>query len=212
MDWTEEKNEEINQMHIDYHNMAAHDNNVKFAVRYVLNILRTWIDFHIRWPWVEYHGFVRVMKGTHFAHFDIKIGNNVQFGDHCDVATSVHFGNNVLIAGRVCFVGSHDHIYDVPRSYIWDNPRGDNGLIVIEDDVWIGNRVTVVGPVKISRGAIIAAGAVVTKDVPPCEIWGGIPAKKIKDRFVNNMDKNKHIEFLNSRMGGVTEVSYKEAA
>ena len=201
-------------MKVQYSNMAAHDSKCKFAIRYLLNNVRTWLYFHIRWPWVKYHGFVRVMKGSHFAHFDIKIGNNVQFGDYCDVATSVHFGNNVLIAGRVCFVGSHDHIYDVPKSYIWDNPRGDNGLIVIEDDVWIGNRVTVVGPVKISRGAIIAAGAVVTRDIPPCEIWGGVPARKIKDRFEFLNDKTNHMRFL-EEMGGALIINInniKEAA
>ena len=119
-----------------------------------------------------------------------------------------------MIAGRVCFVGSHDHIYDVPKSYIWDNPRGDNGLIVIEDDVWIGNRVTVVGPVKISRGAIIAAGAVVTRDIPPCEIWGGVPARKIKDRFEFLNDKTNHMRFL-EEMGGALIINInniKEAA
>ena len=55
-----------------------------------------------------------------------------------------------------------------------------------------------VGPVKIGTGSIVAAGALVTKDIPPCEIWGGVPAKKIKDRFNNESDMRKHLE----RVGG----------
>ena len=49
---------------------------------------------------------------------------------------------------------------------------------------------------KIARGAIVAAGSVVTKDVPPCEIWGGNPARKIRDRFPDEADRQKHLAFL----------------
>ena len=53
---------------------------------------------------VKHQGFVRVMGGTHFAqHMDVVIGNNVQFGNGCNVASNVHFGNNVLMAGNVQF-------------------------------------------------------------------------------------------------------------
>lgn len=188
-------------MKIQYNNMAANDSKFRFAIRYLLNNVRTWLYFHVRWPWVKYHGFVRVMKGTSFAHFDIELGNNVQFGDYCNVAAPVHIGNNVMLAGRVCFIGKHDHLYDIPEKLIWDNPRGEDGLTIVEDDVWIGHNVTVIGPVKISKGSIIAAGAVVTKDVPPCEIWGGVPAKKIKNRFENINDKHKHMIFLDEKEG-----------
>ena len=63
---------------INYHNMANGDTKLKFAVRLYLNRLRTWWYFHVRWPWVKYKGFVRVMKGTSFAHFPIVLGDNVQ--------------------------------------------------------------------------------------------------------------------------------------
>jgi acetyltransferase-like isoleucine patch superfamily enzyme len=58
--------------------------------------------------------------------------------------------------------------------------------VKIENDVWIGANVIILGGVKISNGAIIAAGSVVTKDVNPYEIVGGVPAKLIKKRFDNN--------------------------
>lgn len=53
---------------------------------------------------------------------------------------------------------------------------------VIDEEAWIGANVVVLRGVHVGRGAIVAAGAVVTRDVPPMEIWGGIPARKLRDR------------------------------
>jgi len=56
------------------------------------------------------------------------------------------------------------------------------GEIIVEDDVWLGANVTVIGSVRVGQGAVVAAGAVVTKDVEPYSIVGGVPAKFIKKR------------------------------
>lgn len=185
-------------MRIDYNNMPNGASRLNFTLRYIFNRLRTWYIFHIRYPWVRYDGFVRIMKGTGFAqNMDIKIGRNVQFGDYCNVASNVHFGNNILMAGRVCFVGKQDHTFSTPGRTIWEGERGDNGTTVVEDDVWIGTAAIIMSGITIGRGSIIAAGSVVTKDIPPCEIWGGVPARKIRDRFVSVEDKEKHLLLLN---------------
>lgn len=63
--------------------------------------------------------------------------------------------------------------------------------VVIEDHVWIASRVTILPGVHIGRGAVIAAGAVVSKDVPALEIWGGVPARKIGVR-------NNKLEYENN--------------
>lgn len=55
------------------------------------------------------------------------------------------------------------------------------------------------GGVNVGRGAIVAAGAVVTKDIPPCEIWGGVPARKIKDRFKKEEEKKRHLQYLDKQ-------------
>ena len=171
-----------------------------FVLRYLFNMLRTWYVFHLRYPWVKYQGFVRVMGGTHFAqHMDVVIGNNVQFGNGCNVASNVHFGNNVLMAGNVQFVGRHDHSFSTPGVTIWDGERGENGTTLVEDDVWLGASVIVISGVTIGRGSIVAAGSVVTGDIPPCEIWAGVPAKKVKDRFTCEADKVKHLAFLEEK-------------
>ena len=63
----------------------------------------------------------------------------------------------------------------------------------------MGNGCILLGGVTIGKGAIIAAGAVVTRNVPPCEIWGGVPARKIKDRFNTESDKQKHLNYLSKK-------------
>ncbi len=184
-------------MKVNYNNMPNGMGKAYFTIRYFANILRTWYLFHFRFKGIKYHGFVRVMLGCVFArNMDIVIGNNVQFGDYCNIASNVHFGNNILLASRVNFVGKEDHTYNMPGQYIWNGKRGDNGTTIVEDDVWIGTGAIILSGVKIGAGSIIAAGAVVTKDVPPCEIHGGVPAKKIRDRFHNSQEKELHLNFL----------------
>lgn len=63
--------------------------------------------------------------------------------------------------------------------------------IIIEDNVWIGNRVTITGNVTIGEGAIIAAGSVVCRDIPKYAIVGGNPAQIIKYRDINHYKKLK---------------------
>lgn len=190
---------------IDYHNMANGDSKLKFAIRYYLNRVRSYWYFHVKWPWVHYSGFVRVMKGTSFGHFPIELGHNVQFGNYCNVATPAIIGNYVLMASRVCFVGKYDHTFNTPGLLIWNGERGDNGTTIVEDDVWIGHRVTIVGPVRIGAGSIIAAGAVVLNDIPSCEIWGGVPARKLSDRFDTKKDMEKHLLMIGNSGGAKTK-------
>ena len=144
---------------------------------------------------MSYHGFVRVMHHTTFERKGITIGHNVQFGPFCRVMTVVEFHNSILMASSVVFVGKNDHEYHVPCNTIWNGERGKDGKIVVENDVWIGHGAIILAGVKIGAGAIIAAGSVVTKDVPPCEVCGGNPARKIKDRFKEE-DKLNHLEWL----------------
>jgi len=59
------------------------------------------------------------------------------------------------------------------------NQIAPKSAIYIEEDVWFGCNVVVLKGVYIGKGAVIAAGAVVNKSIPPYEIWGGVPAKKI---------------------------------
>lgn len=184
-------------MDIDFSNMPIGASKMRFRVSYILNIIRSWLFFHLKYRNVKYNGFVRVMKGTRFNKcYRFELGHNVQFGPNCILDTAAKIGSNVLLAGEVCFIGKNDHTFSVPCRTIWSSPRGRNNPIIIEDDVWIGHGVIIMAGVKIGHGAIVAAGSVVTKDVAPCDIVGGNPAKVIRSRFDNQEDVLKHCQWL----------------
>lgn len=108
---------------------------------------------------------------------NIKIGENSSIGrfSYLDGRGELIIGNNVSISPHVFFItGSHD----VNSSEF----KFEASSIIIEDYVWIGTRTTIKGGVKIGKGAVVAIGAVVTKDVEPYTIVGGVPAKKIGER------------------------------
>ncbi len=103
-------------------------------------------------------------------------------------------GNFCSIGPEVCFILSADHYLNKISSFpfkvkcIGEELEGvSKGNIVVDDDVWIGYGALIMSGVHIGQGAAIAAGAVVTKDVPPYAIVGGVPAKVIKYRFEPEM-------------------------
>lgn len=97
------------------------------------------------------------------ARFIVKKGTAIGGG------LNAHTGNHARIIGTFL-----NQIRDC------DKPKGYDRDIVIDEDAWIGSNVTLLAGVHIGRGATVAAGAVVTKDIPPYCIAGGIPAKVIK--------------------------------
>jgi len=113
---------------------------------------------------------------------DIEIGDNTNIGSNCQIfsAGSVRIGKDVLIAAYSYLVGG-GHIHDDPYTPIIHQGRTARG-IVIEDNVWVGAAVKVLDGVTIGEGSIIAAGAVVTADIPSYVIAGGMPAKVIRSR------------------------------
>ena len=107
-----------------------------------------------------------------------------------DEKTRLSIGNYCSIAPEVAFILSADHYLDHISTYpffvqtLSGKYEGvTKGDIIVDDDVWIGYGATIMSGVHISQGSVIAAGAVVTKDVPPYAIVGGVPAKVIKYRF-----------------------------
>ena len=100
------------------------------------------------------------------------------------------------MGSRVSFVGRNDHPFRTPGVSVWSAEPGQRGWVIVEDDVWIGSGAIILSGVTIGKGAIIAAGSVVTKDVPSCEIWGGNPARKIRDRFETEEQKQYHLSHL----------------
>lgn len=132
----------------------------------------------------------KVHIGNHcvFTHNTISIGNNVHIGNAC-IFQSVH--GNIVIGNHVMFgPGVHihggNHIYDKIGVYmdcVHDKDYNVDGVVEIEDDVWIGANAIILKGVVVGRGSIIAANAVVNKNVDRYSIVAGNPACKIKMRF-----------------------------
>lgn len=121
---------------------------------------------------------------------NVVIGKDVHLGRegyYLSAGAPIVFGDYVMTGPQVMFItGNHRtdligwRMIDIKGTM--KSPENDQPIIV-EDDVWIGARATVLKGVTIGRGAVVAAGSVVTKSVPPYAIVGGVPAKVIKYRF-----------------------------
>jgi len=115
---------------------------------------------------------------------EIVMGNNVSIGDnsHITAINSIHIGNNVLTGKRVLITDNAHGASDKDLLDIAPNqrPLSSKGPVVVEDNVWIGEKASVMPGVRIGKGAIIGANAVVTKDIPPYAVAVGNPARVIK--------------------------------
>lgn len=115
---------------------------------------------------------------------NIYIGDYVIFGPGVTIITGDHRKD---VAGR--------HISELTDS---EKLSEDDQDVVIEKGAWIGANVTILKGVRIGEDSVIAAGSVVTKDIPPYIIAGGVPAKKICDRF-SEEDLKTHISEIKKR-------------
>ena len=108
---------------------------------------------------------------------NIHIGENVFINSGCKMQDQggIYIGDDVLIGHNACLL-TLNHVSDPEsRADMYPEP------VHIEDKAWLGSNVTVLPGVRIGEGAIVAAGAVVTKDVEPGTVVGGVPAKFIKN-------------------------------
>lgn len=120
--------------------------------------------------------------------YDWNDGGTLIIGKYTSIAENV----SILLGGNhrhdwasmYPFASIGEGYWDGAKSVVGD--RSSKGDVVIGNDVWIGINATIVSGVKIGDGAVIAAGSIVTKDVPPYAIVGGNPAKVIKKRFTDD--------------------------
>jgi acetyltransferase-like isoleucine patch superfamily enzyme len=113
----------------------------------------------------------------------LSVGNNSNIGAYCYIGCSglIRIGDNVMMSPRVSLYAENHNFADTMR------PMKDQGVtrepIIIEDDCWIAAHSIVLAGVTIGRGSIVAAGSVVTKDVPAYSIVAGSPARVIRSRL-----------------------------
>lgn len=111
----------------------------------------------------------------------LEIGNNSGIGIASRIYGHVCIGDNVLMGPEVIILTS-GHKYENADELIRNQGRLPEKPVYVGNDVWIGARAIILPGVRIEDGAVIGAGAVVTKDVPPYTVVGGVPAKIIKQR------------------------------
>ena len=125
---------------------------------------------------------VNIEKGASISS-KISIGDNSGIGQNCLISGTTQIGKNVMM-GPECIIYTRNHSFervDIPmlqQGYQEEKP------VIICDDVWIGGRVIILPGKHIGKGAVIGAGAVVTKDIPDYSIVGGNPARIIRYRKV----------------------------
>lgn len=114
----------------------------------------------------------------------VEIGQFSQVGPFTVIlgGVGVRIGNNVMIGPHCCIAaGSHDHRQvERPMRFAGDLAKGP---IIVEDNVWIGANVTLTDGVRIGRDAVVGANSVVTKNVAPYDVVGGVPARVLGNRL-----------------------------
>lgn len=149
------------------------------------------------WRFKNRHNFTFI--GVDFDISRVEVGK-MTYGKLNVVALSdenmLHIGNYCSIGPNVFFLLSSDHHTDYISTFPYKVKLGfqkeeacSKGDIIVDDDVWIGYNVTILSGVHIGQGAVIGAGSIVTKDVPPYAIVCGNPAKIIKYRFDSDLIK-----------------------
>lgn len=176
-------------------------NKVKKAIGYLLYILTAGLphyQLHYTWPITT---LIRRIAGKLMFDFcgnNVDIGRKISFsknvslghrssiGDEAFIIGKLVIGDDVMVAARCAFIGSNHNIdrTDVPMN----RQGGTDEPIAIGNDVWVGYGSKIMAGVSVGNGAVIAAGSVVTHDVPEYAVVGGVPAKIIRYR---NEGKNE---------------------
>nr|WP_238566673.1 acyltransferase [Nonlabens ulvanivorans] len=143
----------------------------------------------IKSNYLRLQGGAKIGKSiTYYPGIKINPCRKLKLGNHVDLAWGViittggqvEIGDRTLIGYRT-IISSANHVIPENKGHIFGSGHNKE-KVIIECDVWIGGNCTIVAGVIIGEGAVIAAGSVVTKDVEPFTIVGGVPAKLIKKR------------------------------
>ena len=173
----------------------------------LIKTLKKWRDLYYKYVILRKY---KIGKNFHlgrnvfiWAKEKVEIGDNCYIGRNSSIETNCIIGDNVLIANNVAIVGRYDHNYQqigIPirlasqirdENYSW---KGIHAITIIGSDVWIGYGCIIMSGVHIADGTIVAAGSVVTRDTEPYTIIAGVPARKVKNRFDTEKEKQMHIE------------------
>lgn len=148
----------------------------------------------------------------------VSIGKCAYLGKDVLIECNAAIGDYVLIANRVALVGRHDHDFravGIPvRFSPWVGNKKSIGScatekVVIQDDVWLGFAAIILSGVTVGRGAIVAAGSVVTGDVAPYSIVAGNPARAVGQRFHDEQTIELHERAIGAGKFAFSERGYE---
>ena len=116
------------------------------------------------------------------AGVGLKVGNNSSIGPYSYIGCSgyIEIGENVMMSPRVSIYSENHNFSETDRPMIEQGVT--RSFVIIEDDCWIAANAVILAGVTVGKGSVVAAGSIVTKDVPPYSIVGGNPARIIKSR------------------------------
>jgi acetyltransferase-like isoleucine patch superfamily enzyme len=167
---------------------------------------------------ITVHKFYKHGKNIIFDPFDYFSFHTISLGNHVFIGTGAYFstthsyiqiGSKVMFGPGVKILGGDHNVRQLGKYMIdvEEKTAETDAPIIIENDVWVGANTVILKGVTIHEGAIIAAGSLVNKDVEAYSIVGGVPAKKLKDRF--NLEEIKRHKLL-LEMGNSSATYEKE--
>lgn len=156
------------------------------------------IDFKEKWRQINSHNFLSIENEFNFSIVSVgkETYGSMRVISYGSAGERLTIGNYVSMALNTTFFLSSGHDLNkfttFPFNVFYCNCAYETptkGEIIVQDDVWIGDKVTILPGVTLGQGCVIALGSVVTKNVPPYAVVGGVPARVIKYRFPANIIK-----------------------
>lgn len=171
--------------------------NQLFGTKYPLNSTNTFEDNVMLDKSVVLMSHIKIGRGTYLRR-DVFVDDYTEIGRYCSIA------NDVVIAASEHPI---ENFSTHPISYDVENYPGKETKTIIGNDVWLGTRCIIKKGVTIGDGAVVAANAVVTKNVPPYAIVAGVPTKIIKYRFEDDViEKLLALEWWNFPPDKLTDI------
>ena len=146
------------------------------------------------WGLKKVHPSAYIAPGCRLSR-DLELGELGFINHGCQIGPNVRIGRYSLLAPHVVVIGA-DHCIDIAGTPIVFAGRPDPTTTEIGQDCWVGFGSKIMAGVHVADGAIIAAGSVVTRDVGRFEIHGGVPNKKLRDRFSSANEIAAHLDML----------------
>ena len=142
---------------------------------------------------------LEVGEGFQWGHNERIAG--ARFGRYASIGHSGNFSGPVVVGDlsmlsfETIVVGQDHNFRDIDKPTRINFPKDSRPVTVIESDVWIGARVTIMEGINIGRGSVIGSNSIITRDIPPYSLAAGNPAKIIKVRFSSD-NQEKYEEFM----------------